>query len=226
MYQHIKVPAGGQKITVNADYSINVPISPSFRTSRVTAPGLDITPVMLKVVDAAVAKSYGGKRKIHWMEVYAGEKSTKIYGPDVWLPAGDARHRARVRGVDQGPADHPGRRRHPVAERGAAPGTRPLRLPAPDPVLQGRAQPGEGAREDQHGHLPRELGRHLRRHRIRGRERQGQEDHQVPAGRDGRQEDPLPRTPRASASSRSAAKAPSAWCARPSSTPSTTTSPA
>ncbi len=41
---------------------------------------------MLKVVDAAVAKSYGGKRKIHWMEVYAGEKSTKIYGPDVWLP--------------------------------------------------------------------------------------------------------------------------------------------
>jgi isocitrate dehydrogenase len=48
--------------------------------------GLDITPVMLKVVDAAVAKAYGGKRKIHWMEVYAGEKSTKVYGPDVWLP--------------------------------------------------------------------------------------------------------------------------------------------
>jgi isocitrate dehydrogenase len=41
---------------------------------------------VLKVVDAAVAKAYGGKRKIHWMEVYAGEKSTKVYGPDVWLP--------------------------------------------------------------------------------------------------------------------------------------------
>ena len=41
---------------------------------------------MLKVVDAAVAKAYGGKRKIHWMEIYAGEKSTKVYGPDVWLP--------------------------------------------------------------------------------------------------------------------------------------------
>ncbi len=41
---------------------------------------------MLKVVDAAVAKAYGGKKKIHWMEVYAGEKSTKVYGPDVWLP--------------------------------------------------------------------------------------------------------------------------------------------
>jgi isocitrate dehydrogenase len=41
---------------------------------------------MMKVVDAAVAKAYAGKKKIHWMEVYAGEKSTKIYGPDVWLP--------------------------------------------------------------------------------------------------------------------------------------------
>jgi len=48
--------------------------------------GMDITPVMLKVVDAAVQKAYSGKRKIHWMEVYAGEKSTKVYGPDVWLP--------------------------------------------------------------------------------------------------------------------------------------------
>ncbi|MBP6967362.1 MAG: NADP-dependent isocitrate dehydrogenase, partial [Brachymonas sp.] len=49
--------------------------------------GFDITPVMIKVVDAAVAKAYGGKRQICWMEVYAGEKSTRIYGPDVWLPA-------------------------------------------------------------------------------------------------------------------------------------------
>ena len=48
--------------------------------------GADITPVMIKVVDAAVQKAYGGKRKIHWMEVYAGEKATKVYGPDVWLP--------------------------------------------------------------------------------------------------------------------------------------------
>jgi len=47
---------------------------------------MDITPVMIKVVDAAVAKAYGGKRQIHWMEVYAGEKSTKVYGADVWLP--------------------------------------------------------------------------------------------------------------------------------------------
>ena len=48
--------------------------------------GVDITPVMQRVVDAAVAKAYGGERRIHWLEVYAGEKSTRLYGPDVWLP--------------------------------------------------------------------------------------------------------------------------------------------
>jgi len=86
MYQHIKVPEGGQKITVNADFSINVPDQPIVPFIEGDGTGFDITPVMIKVVDAAVEKAYGGKKKIHWMEVYAGEKSTKIYGPDVWLP--------------------------------------------------------------------------------------------------------------------------------------------
>jgi isocitrate dehydrogenase len=85
-YQHVTVPAGGQKITVNKDFSINVPDQPIIPYIEGDGTGLDITPVMLKVVDAAVAKAYGGKRKIHWMEVYAGEKSTKVYGADVWLP--------------------------------------------------------------------------------------------------------------------------------------------
>ena len=85
-YQHIKVPAEGSKITVNADFSLNVPDQPIIPYIEGDGTGMDITPVMLKVVDAAVAKAYGGKRKIHWMEVYAGEKSTKVYGPDVWLP--------------------------------------------------------------------------------------------------------------------------------------------
>jgi len=85
-YQHIKVPAAGQKITVNADFSLNVPDEPIIPYIEGDGTGVDITPVMLKVVDAAVQKAYGGKRKIHWMEVYAGEKSTKVYGPDVWLP--------------------------------------------------------------------------------------------------------------------------------------------
>lgn len=85
-YQHIKLPAGGQKITVNADCSINVPDEPIIPFIEGDGTGADITPVMMKVVDAAVAKAYAGKRKIHWMEIYAGEKSTRVYGPDVWLP--------------------------------------------------------------------------------------------------------------------------------------------
>ena len=86
MYKHIKVPVQGQKITVNADNSLNVPDEPIIPFIEGDGTGQDITPVMLKVVDAAVAKAYGGKKKIHWMEVYAGEKSTRVYGPDVWLP--------------------------------------------------------------------------------------------------------------------------------------------
>ena len=86
MYQHIKVPATGQKITVNQDFSLTVPDQPIIPYIEGDGTGFDITPVMIKVVDAAVAKAYAGKRKISWMEIYAGEKSTKIYGPDVWLP--------------------------------------------------------------------------------------------------------------------------------------------
>ncbi|MBH1957885.1 MAG: NADP-dependent isocitrate dehydrogenase, partial [Burkholderiales bacterium] len=86
MYQHIKVPTQGEKITVNADNSLNVPDEPIIPFIEGDGTGVDISPVMLKVVDAAVAKAYGGKKKIHWMEVFAGEKSTKVYGPDVWLP--------------------------------------------------------------------------------------------------------------------------------------------
>ena len=85
-YQHIQVPAEGTKITVNADTSLNVPDQPIIPFIEGDGTGADITPVMIKVVDAAVAKAYGGKKKIHWMEVFAGEKATKVYGPDVWLP--------------------------------------------------------------------------------------------------------------------------------------------
>src|SRR6187399_793407 len=86
MYQHIKVPQAGQKIKVNADYSLNVPDEPIIPYIEGDGTGVDITPVMIKVVDAAVAKAYAGKKKIQWMEIYAGEKSTRVYGPDVWLP--------------------------------------------------------------------------------------------------------------------------------------------
>ena len=85
-YQHIKVPEGGDKITVNKDFSLNVSDQPIIPYIEGDGTGFDITPVMIKVVDAAVAHAYKGKRKIHWMEIFAGEKATKVYGPDVWLP--------------------------------------------------------------------------------------------------------------------------------------------
>jgi isocitrate dehydrogenase len=85
-YQHITVPTDGDKITANADFSLNVSDRPIIPYIEGDGTGVDITPVMLKVVDAAVEKAYGGKRKIAWMEVFAGEKATKVYGPDVWLP--------------------------------------------------------------------------------------------------------------------------------------------
>ena len=85
-YQHIKVPAGGEKIRVNKDFSLAVPDNPIIPYIEGDGTGVDITPVMLKVVDAAVKKAYGAKTKIVWMEIYAGEKSCKVYGENVWLP--------------------------------------------------------------------------------------------------------------------------------------------
>lgn len=86
MYQHIQVPRSGEKITVNSDFSLNVPDRPIIPFIEGDGIGIDVTPVMRKVIDAAIEKAYGGKRKIEWMEVYAGEKSLKVYGENVWLP--------------------------------------------------------------------------------------------------------------------------------------------
>ncbi len=82
MSSHIKVPQGGAKI-VPGQATPDNPIIPFIEGDGI---GVDITPVMIKVIDAAVAKAYGGARRIHWMEVYAGEKSTRLYGADQWLP--------------------------------------------------------------------------------------------------------------------------------------------
>jgi isocitrate dehydrogenase len=85
-YQKITVPADGDKITVNADLSLNVPNHPIIPFIEGDGIGVDITPVMIKVVNKAVEKAYGTKRAISWMEVYCGEKATRVYGPDKWMP--------------------------------------------------------------------------------------------------------------------------------------------
>jgi len=85
-YQHIKVPAEGQAITANEDLSLNVPDNPIIPYIEGDGIGIDISPVMIDVVDAAVEKAYQGSKKISWMEIFAGEKATSIYGEDEWLP--------------------------------------------------------------------------------------------------------------------------------------------
>ena len=86
MYQHISLPAEGTKIRVNADLSLGVPDNPIIPFIEGDGIGVDITPVMKKVVDAAVSELMRARREISWMEIYAGEKSTRIYGQNVWLP--------------------------------------------------------------------------------------------------------------------------------------------
>jgi len=83
-YDHILVPADGARITVNADTSLTVPDNPIIPFVEGDGIGIDVTPAMLTVVDAAVHKAYGARRKLRWMEVYAGAKANRIYGE--WLP--------------------------------------------------------------------------------------------------------------------------------------------
>lgn len=85
-YQHITVPDQGTAITANADNSLNVPNNPIIPFIEGDGIGSDITPPMHDVVNAAVQKAYAGKRTIHWMEIYAGEKATQTYGENEWLP--------------------------------------------------------------------------------------------------------------------------------------------
>jgi isocitrate dehydrogenase len=86
-FQHIKIPTSGQKISVNSDYTLNVPNQPIVPFIEGDGTGVDITPVMKRVVDAAVQKAYQGARSISWMEIYAGEKATQVYDKDTWLPS-------------------------------------------------------------------------------------------------------------------------------------------
>ena len=78
-YKHIQVPSQGDKITVNEDFSLNVPNNPIIPYIEGDGIGVDITPVMIDVVNAAVDKAYGGKKKISWMEIFTGEKAAEMY---------------------------------------------------------------------------------------------------------------------------------------------------
>lgn len=85
-YQHIRPPQDGEPITANTDFSLNVPDRPIIGYIEGDGIGIDVTPVMLKVVDSAVEKAYAGQRKMAWMELYAGEKAVQRYGEGEYLP--------------------------------------------------------------------------------------------------------------------------------------------
>ncbi len=85
-YDKIVVPVDGSPIGINPDNSLNVPARPIIPFIEGDGTGVDITPAMKRVVDAAVEKAYGGERSIAWMEIYAGEKANAVYGTDLWLP--------------------------------------------------------------------------------------------------------------------------------------------
>jgi isocitrate dehydrogenase len=85
-FKHIQHPDFGDKITANEQGGLTVPNQPVIPFIEGDGIGVDITPVMRKVIDAAVNKAYGDEKKIAWMEIYAGEKATQVYGPDAWLP--------------------------------------------------------------------------------------------------------------------------------------------
>jgi len=84
-YKHIQVPTEGDKITVNEDYSLNVPDNPIIPYIEGDGIGVDISPVMIDVVNAAIDKAYNGDKKISWMEIYTGEKAAEMYDGD-WFP--------------------------------------------------------------------------------------------------------------------------------------------
>jgi isocitrate dehydrogenase len=85
-FDKIAVPVEGSRVTVNRDNSLNVPARPIIPVIEGDGTGVDITPVMRRVVDAAVERAYRGERAIAWMEIFAGEKANRVYGGDVWLP--------------------------------------------------------------------------------------------------------------------------------------------
>ena len=95
-FEHIQVPTEGKPITVNSDLTINVPDCPIIPFIEGDGIGVDVTPAMILAVDAAVKKAYGSSKKIAWMEIFAGEKATHVYGEN-WRPSSNLLSRLKAR---------------------------------------------------------------------------------------------------------------------------------
>lgn len=156
----IRIPADGQKITLGADGRLQVPDRPILPFIEGDGTGPDITRAAMTAWNAAVEKAYGGKRKVEWMEIYAGEKANAVYGPNTWLPT-ETLDACRDYLVSiKGPLTTPVGG-HPQPERRAAAGAGFVCLLAAGAVVRRRAESGEASGKNEHGDFPRERRRHL-----------------------------------------------------------------
>ncbi len=162
----VQIPAGGEKITI-LNGQLRVPDQPIIPFIEGDGTGRDIWRASVRVFDAAVQKAYKGARKIHWMEVFAGEKANKAY--NTWLPDETVKACRDYLISIKGPLTTPvggGIRSLNVALRQLLD---LVRLLAAGALVQRSALPGQVAGEGRHGDLPRKHRRYLCRDRIRGR---------------------------------------------------------
>lgn len=139
----IQVPANGQKITLGADGRLAVPDRPILPFIEGDGTGPDITRAAMVVWNAAVEKAYGGKRRVAWMEIYAGEKANAVYGANTWLPAETLAACRDYLVSIKGPLTTPVGGGHPQFECGAAAGVGLVCLPAAGALVHGGAQSSE-----------------------------------------------------------------------------------
>ena len=143
-FNGVPVPPDGARIDFVNDKFV-VPDNPIIPYIEGDGTGRDIWKASRRVFDAAVEKAFGGKRRVVWYEVFAGEKAFKKFGE--WLPAGHARRHQGVSHRHQRPADDAGGRRHPQLECGPAATSESLRLLAAGEIHSGRAVAGAGIPE-------------------------------------------------------------------------------
>ena len=168
-FDHINVPADGARITANPDHSLNVPDFPIIPFIEGDGIGIDVTPVMRDVVNAAVEKAYGDSRAIKWMQVYAGAKATEIYGENEFLPEETLHALQKYLVSIKGPLSTPtggGIRSLNVAIRQSLD---LIRLRSAYSVFPWRANADAGIRARGHDGVPREHRGYLCRHRISNR---------------------------------------------------------
>jgi hypothetical protein len=219
-FQKIVVPAG-EKITLE-DGKLHVPDNPIVGFIEGDGTGVDIWAASQPVLDAAVEKAYGGKRKIAWMEVYAGDKANEVYGEPFGCPRRPLTRLTSTLSPSRGRSPRRLAAAFAASTWRCASGS--TSTPVVRPVQYFRACPARSStRADGHGHLPREHGRHLRRHRVGSLHRRAPRSSSTSCRTRWASTRFASRRAAALASSRSAKRALRAWCALPSSTPSTTT---